>query len=620
MKKLHIIVAVFLALFLLLFMRLVQLQMIGHGKLALLALENAAKTVPEPAPRGVIYDRYDRVLVESRPIFAVRVLPYVLAGETSEKRKDVLEELGRMLNEKIELKVKASEPLLVKENISLETAVRIAEKARDLPGVVVTSQPVRLYPHGDLAAHLLGYVGEIEAKELDELRGQGYRLGDIIGKDGVEKTYDKLVRGVDGGKKVEVDVYGTPLRILESLEPRPGPDMTLTIDLGLQQEAEKLLAQREGAVIVMSARTGEILAMASYPNYDPNIFSDPLLNYKWQDYKKQKHPFMNRALAHYPPGSIFKIITLAAALEEGKASWDEIIDCRGYYRVNNRIAKCWLEGGHGPISVREGLVWSCDVVFYELGKRLGPDLIAKYAEKFGLGRRSGIDLPQEKRGNVPDAKWKKRNLGEEWYDGDSINYGIGQGWVQVTPLQMTVAYTAVATGNIFRPYVVKEIKDSAGEIIYQGKAKIVNKLDLSPETIELIRGALHDVVDRATGVSVRFSGVTAAGKTGTAENPGKAHAWFICYAPYEHPEVVIAAFVAHGEHGDTASAHLARDMLKWYKENRLTGEYEVPPYAGQYILQKEKFKVPYGRKKEQEQKPQETTPAPEQTEMPLEFL
>ncbi|MFH1347133.1 MAG: penicillin-binding protein 2 [Candidatus Margulisiibacteriota bacterium] len=597
-KKNQILIAVFAVLFSLLYLRLIHLQFVEHNKLDLLAIANAAKNVPEPAPRGVIYDRYGKVLVESRPVFSVRVLPYVLANKSERERERILGLLSQLLGEKVELKVSATEPLLVKDNVPLTTAIRITEKKRDLDGVVVNSHPIRLSNYGSTASHLLGYVGEIEAEELEKLRGRGYRMGDIIGKDGVEKNYDALIRGIDGGQKVEVDVHGTPLRMLESLDPESGPDVKLTIDLELQQAAEMALGRKEGAVLIMDTKTGEILAMANYPNYDPNIFSDPMVNYKWKELKKQKHPFMNRALAHYPPGSIFKVITIAAALEEGKAKWDEIMDCRGYYKVNRRVAKCWLQGGHGPVSVREGLVWSCDVVFYELGRRLGPDLIAKYADKFGLGKLTGIDLPQEKMGKVPTTKWKEEYFKEPWYEGDSINYGIGQGWVQVTPLQMAVVYAALASGNIYKPFVVAEIKGRNGEILYTGKSEVVERVSVSSKTLELIRGVLHDVVDRATGVAVRFAGVPAAGKTGTAENPGKAHAWFICYAPYENPEIVIAAFVAHGEHGDRAPAYIARDILKWYKEHRLKDEYEITPYAGQYILQREKYKSPYGKRPE----------------------
>jgi penicillin-binding protein 2 len=590
-KKQAVIISV-IVIFGLLYLRLVHLQIAGREKYINLAIENAAKTVLEPAPRGVVYDRFGKVLVESRPIFSVRVLPYLLSKKTKPEQKVVLNKLGKLLGEKVEFKVTATEPIIVKDNIPLEIAVRVEEKKSELPGVVVTSRPVRLYKHDNLAAHILGHVGEIEKKELKRLRRLGYQLGDVIGKDGVEKVYDRHIRGRDGGKKIEVDVYGTPTRVLESLDPIPGADMKLTIDLRLQEAVEKALGNQESAVVVMDARSGEILALASHPNYDPNVFADPLLNWKWKELNKKKHPFMNRALGHYPPGSIFKVVTLAAALEEGKTTTDEVINCNGYYRLKNRYSKCWLEGGHGPVEVLEGLVWSCDVVFYELGKRLGPDLIAKYARKFGLGRHTGIDLPQEKRGSVPTKAWKKKRFGESWYEGDSINYGIGQGWVQVTPLQMASVYASIATGKRVRPYIVSEIMDNTGEIVYSGKTEILEELDISKPTLDYIRRALRQVVNRATGVATRIAGIPTAGKTGTAENPGKPHAWFICYAPYQDPEIVIAAFVAHGEHGDKASAYVARDILKWYKQYRLRKNFAAEPYLGQYIMHGNR-KVPY---------------------------
>jgi penicillin-binding protein 2 len=577
------------------YLRLMHLQIAEHQKFAKLAVENAAKTIPEPAPRGVIYDRHGRVLVESSPIFSVRVLPHVLANKDKEERERILNLLRRMLGEEIEFKVSAAEPIIVKDNISLETAIRIEEKKRELEGVVVGSRPVRLSKYGDVASHVLGYVGEIEAKELEALRHKGYRLGNILGKDGVEKIYDKQIRGVDGGKKIEVDVYGRPIRILESLEPVPGPDVKLTIDIKLQLAVEAALGWREGAVVVMDVKSGEILALASYPDYDLNIFTNPLDKSKWNELKRRKHPFINRALAIYPPGSIFKIVTLAAALEEGLAKPDEVINCKGYVELYKRSAKCWLKGGHGPVTVMEGLVWSCDVVYYELGRRLGPDLITKYAKKFGLGKRTGIDLSQEKKGTVPTKEWKKKYYKEPWYEGDSLNYGIGQGFVEVTPLQMAQTYTSIASGKILKPYVVAEIKDKNGKILNEAKKQEIDEVPLSSGNLDLVRKALREVVRRGTGVAARVIGLPAAGKTGTAENPGRAHAWFVCYAPHDDPEIVVSVFVAHGGHGDKISAHVARDILEWYKKYRLQKVYAAEDYEEQYILQGN-IKVPYRTK------------------------
>ena len=593
-KKIRYLVITIVIVFSLLYLRLMHLQISDYEKYRLHAVENASKTVREPAPRGVIYDRNGKVLVENRPIFSVHVLPYVLNPKSKEERERILNLLGSLLGEEIDYKISASEPLIVKDKIPLETAILIEERKRELDGVMIASRPVRLSKHGSTASHLLGFVGEIEAKELDRMRKEGYRLGDVIGKDGVEKIYDKLIRGKDGGKKVEVDVLGTPLRVLETLNPIPGADVKLTIDLNLQQAAEEALGPREGAVVILDVNSGEILSMVSYPNFDLNIFNFPLTDEKWKAIKRMKHPFVNRALALYPPGSIFKVVTLAAALEEGKASAEEIMDCDGVYEIKNRLAKCWLETGHGPIMVKEGLVWSCDPVFYELGRRLGPDLISKYAYEFGLGEYSGIDLPQERRGNIPTEKWKKKYFKQPWYVGDSINYAIGQGFVQVTPLQMALVYAGIASGNIYKPFVVSEIKEKNGRVLYKVEKKVVKKIPVSSTSLQIIREALRDVVDRATGVALRDANVPAAGKTGTAENPGKPHAWFVGYAPFDNPEIVICAFVAHGQHGDQVSAYVVRDILKWYKKYRLKREYEIKPFEGKYILHYGKTKVPYG--------------------------
>ena len=241
----------------------------------------------------------------------------------------------------------------------------------------------------------------------------------------------------------------------------------------------------------------------------------------------------------------------------------------------------------------EGLVWSCDVVYYELGRRLGPDKLAKYARKFGLGSKTGLDLPQEKKGTVPDTAWKKSYLGQNWYDGDSINYGIGQGFIQVTPLQMACLYASLSSGKLVRPYIVKEIRDQNNQLIYQGTTEVVSELGIAPKTLLVIRQALREVIRRGTGVAANIPGIPVAGKTGTAENPGLAHAWFICYAPFDNPEIVIASFVAHGEHGDRASAYIARDILRWYEKERLAQPYPPEEPEAQYILHGSR-KVPYG--------------------------
>ena len=591
MSRVNFFLAVFVLLFFVLFSRLFFLQVLNGNYYSKAADDNAARVNPILAPRGIIFDRNHKILLKNRPEFSVYMIPHFMPKE---KKDGVFTLLGELLSapkEEIERrfyekKTPLFEGVLIATDVSPAVVTRIEEQRPNLPGVEVICFPMRAYPHPGAASHVLGYIAEIGPTELKDLQSRGYRQGDIIGKDGVEKNYDEYLRGVSGGKKIEVDAFGRPIRVKEIIEPTNGKDVVLTIDLDLQLQVEKSLANNEGAVVVLNPKTGEILAMASHPYYDAGK--------KWEDISQNNHPFMNRALSGYPPGSIFKVVTLSAALEEGKTNENEILYCPGYYTLGRRTAKCWLASGHGRISPIEGLTWSCDVVFYELGRRLGPDLIKKYAQIYGLGEKTGIDLPQEKRGFIPTADWKKTRFGENWYDGDSINIGIGQGFIQVTPLQMAVMYGMIGTGKRFKPYVVKEILDGNGKKEYEAKPELIAQLTLSLRNQILLRQALHDVVWRGTGIAAYVPGLPAAGKTGTAQNPGLPHAWFVCYAPYNDPEIVIASFVAHGEHGDRVTAHIAGDILKWYKENRLKQKINEEARPDQYIVHGSS-RIPYHR-------------------------
>ena len=582
--------------------RLFWLQLIQHASLKQLADENAARIIPILAPRGIIFDRYGKVLLKNRPVFSVYLLQHLLPPEGAERER-VFNKLSAILHiskeeiEKaiLEKKIPAFEGIKIASEVTPAIFSRLTEE--NLPGVEVIVYPMRSYPYQTSLVHVLGYVAESSPEELKTMAEQGYRLGDLLGKDGVEKVYDQHLRGISGGKKIEVNAYGRPIRIKEIKEPVPGSNLKLTIDLDLQMAAEEALKSYEGAVVVLDPRSGEILALASHPSYDPNR--------KWQEISQRNHPFMNRALTGYPPGSAFKVITLSAALEEGKADLTENFNCPGYYRLGTRLAKCWREWGHGRLQVLEGLVWSCDVVFYELGKRLGPDLIKKFATAYGLGERSGVDLTQEKRGFIPTAAWKRERFKEDWYEGDSINIGIGQGFISVTPLQMAALYGTIGTGKRYTPFVVSEVADQNGKILYKAQPHEVGEAPLKLNNLALLRQALAEVVLRGTGVAAYVPGLPAAGKTGTAQNPGLPHAWFVAYAPTDDPEIVVCAFVVHGEHGDRAPAYVTRDILKWYKEHRLTRKIEVIERPAQYILHgqnKEWYRpLPETRKEEVEE-------------------
>lgn len=551
-----------LALFL---FRLFQVQVLDHFKYARLATENAARNTPILAPRGIIFDRNNNVLLKNRPVLTLYILPHLLPEDPI----PVFSRLGSIIGltaAQIEQRLKEKkrpifEGVLIATDLPASIVSRIEEERLNLPGVEIIAYPLRLYPYRRAAAHALGYVGEIEPEELSVLREEGYRMGDLIGKDGVEKYYDKYLRGSSGGKKLEVNAYGEPVKVLEIVEPVPGNNIILTLDVFLQLKVEEALGASEGAVVVLDPNTGEILAMASHPDYAAGKV--------WEAIGRYNHPFMNRALSSYPPGSIFKAVTLSAALENKAAAPEEIINCPGYYRLGSRIAKCWKTEGHGRISIIEGLVRSCDIIFYEMGRRVGPDVLYRFAKNYGLGEKTGVDLPQEKRGFVPNSAWKKERFKENWYEGDSINMGIGQGFIQVTPLQMACLYAEIATGKRPRPFIVKKVVDKSGKVLFENKAETVASINISPKNLFLIRNALKDVVARGTGIAAKVEGFPAAGKTGTAENPGLPHAWFVCYAPADNPKIVIASFVVHGAHGDRVTAYIAHDILQWYLDNRI---------------------------------------------------
>jgi penicillin-binding protein 2 len=570
----RLFVTLLVLIFIVLLGRLWQMQVLEYSTYRKLSQENTTRTIPSLAPRGIIYDRYGNVIVANRAIFSVYIFP---SSVDSDKLIRVISDVARITavpKDNILKKIQENssrpfEPILIKDNLSIRTVTALEERRHNMPGVVVNVRPVRYYPNKMLAAHVLGYVGEITKNELSDLREAGYQLKDMIGKEGVEKIYDRYLRGIDGGQQLEIDVYGRPIRTVGALDPVPGSDVKLTLDLEMQKIVEKNLEGKYGAVIVMDPRSGDILAMASRPTYDPNIFAAPLDQREWDRMDRQGHPFLNRALSTYPPGSTFKVVNLSATLQEGTEGLDELIECKGMFVLGNRIAKCWLEKGHGKMNILEGLVQSCDVVFYQLGLKNGPGLLSRYARNYGLGTRTGIDLPGELAGLVPDEDWKKRAYKDVWVKGDSINYGIGQGFLIVTPIQMANVYGTLAVGKRYVPHVVNEVDSRDGKQMFKYKVQEEGFIPISKENQEMIKETMRQVVMRGTGIAAEVKGMPAAGKTGTAENPGKAHAWFMCYAPYSSPEVVVITFVEHGEHGDRVTAYIAREILKWYRDNRL---------------------------------------------------
>jgi penicillin-binding protein 2 len=484
----------------------------------------------------------------------------------------------------------------VKRNLDFDEVAALETHQLDLPGVSLRITPSRNYPHGAVLAHVLGYVGEATQEELD--RDRHYRSGDIVGKAGLEKSWERYLRGVHGGQQVEVDALGRELRVLEEEDAVPGHTLVLGIDLDLQQAAETALGEEAGAVVALDPRNGDVLAMVSRPAFDPNEFTGGIDADRWRELTAhQRHPLNARATqGQYPPGSTFKIImaaVAAAALEEGVINPFTRIGCSGHMWFGNHDFRCWKKGGHGGMNVHSALVNSCDVFFYQVGQRLGIDTIARYARAFGLGAPTGIEIGTERGGIVPDSEWKKRVLKQPWYAGETLSVAIGQGYVTATPLQMAEAAATIATGHRFKPRLVQRVESLDGSVIKDVEPEMVATLSVRETALKQVREALVEVVSHGTGKKAGLPGIAVAGKTGTSQvvTLGKErvpaaklpwnqrdHAWFVAYAPAEEPTIAIATLVEHAPGGGGAvAAPITQHILQAYF--RLHEERELARYA-----------------------------------------
>jgi penicillin-binding protein 2 len=420
-------------------------------------------------------------------------------------------------------------------------------------------------------------------------------MGDLIGKYGVEQKWEPFLKGIDGGRQVEVDALGREIKVMRRVESHPGNNAFLTIDLDLQMTCENLLRGKEGVIVAMNPQNGKILAMASHPPFDPSLFAGGINRDDWENLIQNPfHPLQNRAIqGQYAPGSTFKIITAAAGLQEGVISPQETLFCGGSYRFGNRTYRCWKKGGHGHVKLHRALVESCDVFFYQVGQRLGIDTLARYARGFGLGKQTGISLNDEKPGLIPTSAWKKKAYGEAWYGGETLSCAIGQGFILVTPLQLVNVISAIANrGILYRPQIVERIERTNGKVAKSYSPVSTGKIPFSWENLMIIGEGLYGVVNelRGTGRVARIRGVTIAGKTGTAqvirlredmteeeETPYeyRDHAWFVAYAPVEDPLISVVVLVEHGGHGASAAAPLAKKVMEKYlnilkKEGKFT--------------------------------------------------
>jgi penicillin-binding protein 2 len=592
-QKLNITIALILLALSIILVRLWYLQVIKGDDLKQRSENNSVRFRKIKPLRGLITDRNGLVMVDNRPSFDILYLPG--------KAKDpdlVIEKLKELYHRKsLELsydmvlpkRMKPYLPIKLEKNVSMEKVAIVETNALDLPGIYVDVTPIRLYVDGEIMAPVIGYTGEVSKEDLEK-ESEEYSSGDVLGKYGVEKVLDNFIRGQRGAELVEVNVHGKEIKNLGRIDPISGYNIILTVDAALQRAAWDAFAGKAGAAIALDPRDGSVLAMVSSPSYDPNLFNSGISPENWQKLQNNPlTPLSNRVISgQYPPGSTYKLIVAAAALEEGIITPDTKFFCDGSFQLGNRAYRCWLKKGHGAINLHRAIVESCDVYFYNVGKLLGVDKIAHYARLFGFGDISGIDLPNEKKGLIPTKQWKLERTKEPWQLGETISISIGQGFDLVTPLQLANAYGAFANGGtLWRPHLIKKIETTDGRIYKEFLPEKKGSMGLSEKTIKILSDALWGVVNEpgGTGHAARRPNDNVGGKTGTAQVIGlpendkarrekkitaftRDHAWFVCVAPINNPEIAIAVLAENAGHGGSIAAPIARKILDAFFEGK----------------------------------------------------
>jgi penicillin-binding protein 2 len=578
-----------LIVFLILFLRLVYLQIIKGEEYRRLSETNCVRLKSIKPSRGLIFDRHGELLVDNRPAFDL-----VIVLEDAGSVPDTISLLSSLIDEPyVDLmdqiqKTKDSavyKPISLIKDISRDQLAVVEAHKFDLPGIYVETEHTRHYIHPETASHLLGYLGEVNKKELESGLFPHVRAGDQIGRYGVEKSFEIHLQGRRGGRQVEVDANGRVVQVLKTVDPVPGHNLHLTLDLPLQKLAEDLLKDQDGAVVALDPANGDVLVMASHPGFNQNDFIGGISSRNWQALMENPgRPMINKAIqAEYPPASTYKILTAIAGLEENLIDGHTTTFCPGFYSFRGRRYHCWRKHGHGRLNVVEALAQSCDVFFYLAGEKIGVDALAQYARGCGLGRPTGINLDHERQGLIPTAAWKRERFGEAWFPGETLSISIGQGFNLVTPLQMAVFTAAVANGGtLFRPRLVTTIKDVQGNVVAEMDPEIIGGIPAGKKTLELVKKGMIEVVqgDRGTARSIRIKQIEMAGKTGTAqvfsrktgekfnnENQVRTlqdHAWFVCYAPAQNPVIAVSVIIEHGEHGSSAAAPVAGTLVKKY--------------------------------------------------------
>ncbi|PZD71870.1 Peptidoglycan D,D-transpeptidase MrdA [Acaryochloris thomasi RCC1774] len=540
--------------------RLGVLQLVQGERNRELANENRIRLIPKRPERGKIRDRKGRDLATSDFTYSVFVWPLVQGDSQWPRTLKILSNILQIPETEIQKPLEEAgenSPSLVRisQGLSFPQVVALEERSTELVGVEIDKEAIRFYPHGELAAQVLGYIGEINAEEYAEKKDQGYRLGDVIGKSGLESQYQETLHGVWGGQQVEVDGAGGIVRVLGQKPPQAGDSITLTLDLDVQKAAEQALGNRPGAVVALDPRDGSVRAMVSHPGFDPNWFVQGISSANWKTIQERKFPLVNRATRAFPPASTFKVITAVAGMESGK------------YAPNARLSTyasihgvgSWNGAGFGVIGFRQALQWSSNTFFGQVAVKVGPDEMLKWSQRFGMGEKTGVDLPSESAGFIPTPTWKRKVFENDWYPADSVMVSIGQGAVQASPLQAAAMFAAIANdGYRVKPHFLRT--DAPAE-------SYRTSLDLKSSTLKTIQAGLRDVVTSGTGKALNVPTLPpSAGKSGTGEDPPRpTHTWFGGYAPFDKPELVVVAFGQNtGGGGGSTCGPIVRQVLEAY--------------------------------------------------------
>lgn len=560
---------------------LFKLQIINHKTLSAQSENNRLRVIPLTPKRGIVFDREGRRIIDSRPSYTVSVVPTEMVKEVTLINLSELLELDTLQIRKriIRNTVNYYQPAPVKRDVPFEKIAILEEQNKKFPGVIYQIEQVRRYPIGLGSEVFTGYVGEVSQNDLISGKTENLRLGSMIGKEGIERHYDQELRGYEGTEYIEVSAIGQILGIYDEkpeIQPTPGNDITLTIDLDLQRACSDVLDTFCcGAIVAADPRTGEILAMTSFPSYDANIFSSVIPESLWQAISNDSsHPLLKRPLKGlYPPGSTVKFVTVGAAMEEGLINEHTTLQpCLGGFQFGNRVFHCWDLGGHGSLNAVHSLEQSCDIFMYQLGIKMGVDLLSKYYGLCGFGMKTGVDLPGEAPGLNPNSDYYNNRYGvKKWTKGLVLNLSIGQGEILVTPLHLVQFYCGLANhGVVHSPFIIKNITGTDG-VIYNGKSESTFNLPFSEKTMKVLLEGMRLVVhgEHGTAKGLKTSLYTQGGKTGTAQNPhGENHSLYVGVAPFENPEIVVCAIIENAGHGSEVAAPIVGEIIKRYMDKK----------------------------------------------------